>query len=81
VNLFVNVVPKLNSGVVIPIHDIFLPFEYPREWVIENKLNVNWTEQYLGKLCCRDPISSRYVARPFRLENSAEVLRLFPPRA
>jgi predicted O-methyltransferase YrrM len=47
VSLFLNVVPKLNIGVVIHIHDIFLPFEYPREWVIENKLNVNWTEQYL----------------------------------
>jgi len=47
VSLFLNVVPKLNSGVVIHVHDIFLPFEYPREWVIQNTLNVNWTEQYL----------------------------------
>jgi hypothetical protein len=47
VNLFLNVLPNLRSGVVVHIHDIFLPFEYPREWVIENTLNVNWTEQYL----------------------------------
>lgn len=46
-NLFLNVLPNLRSGVVIHIHDIFLPFEYPREWVIQNTLNVNWTEQYL----------------------------------
>lgn len=47
VHLFLNVVPKLRRGVVIHVHDIFLPFEYPREWIIENTLNVNWTEQYL----------------------------------
>jgi predicted O-methyltransferase YrrM len=47
VSLFLNVLPKLNAGVVIHVHDIFLPFEYPREWIIKNTLNVNWTEQYL----------------------------------
>jgi predicted O-methyltransferase YrrM len=47
VNLLLNVLPNLHSGVVIHVHDVFLPFEYPREWVIENTLNVNWAEQYL----------------------------------
>ncbi|HEY6763823.1 MAG TPA: class I SAM-dependent methyltransferase [Candidatus Sulfotelmatobacter sp.] len=47
VRLFLNVVPRLRSGVVIHVHDIFLPFEYPREWMICNALNVNWAEQYL----------------------------------
>jgi hypothetical protein len=47
VSLFLRVVPELRSGVVIHVHDIFLPFEYPREWIVENTLNVNWAEQYL----------------------------------
>jgi hypothetical protein len=47
VSLFLNVLPKLQAGVVIHVHDTFLPFEYPREWIIENTLNVNWAEQYL----------------------------------
>jgi predicted O-methyltransferase YrrM len=47
VTLFLRVVPGLRSGVVIHVHDVFLPFEYPREWIIENTLNVNWAEQYL----------------------------------
>jgi len=47
VTLFLNVLPRLNCGVVIHVHDIFLPFEYPREWIIRNTLNVNWNEQYL----------------------------------
>jgi len=40
-----SVVPQLASGVLIQFHDIFLPYEYPREWMVENRWN--WTEQYL----------------------------------
>lgn len=47
VSLFLRVIPGLRSGVVIHVHDIFLPFEYPREWIVEKTLNVNWAEQYL----------------------------------
>jgi predicted O-methyltransferase YrrM len=47
VRLFLDVMPKLQRGVAIHVHDIFLPFEYPREWIIQNTLNVNWAEQYL----------------------------------
>jgi hypothetical protein len=45
VHLFLNVVPFLRSGVIVHIHDIFLPFDYPSEWMIENKFP--WNEQYL----------------------------------
>lgn len=47
VSLFLRVVPGLKKGVVIHIHDIFLPFEYPSDWIIHNTLNVDWAEQYL----------------------------------
>ena len=43
--LFLEVLPRLNPGVIVHIHDIFFPFDYPRDWVI-NKLRF-WTEQYL----------------------------------
>jgi hypothetical protein len=43
--LFLQVLPSLLPGVLIHIHDIFLPYEYPRQWVVEKKWN--WTEQYL----------------------------------
>ncbi len=43
--LFLEVLPRLKPGVIIHIHDIFLPFEYPRNWVIEQRRF--WTEQYL----------------------------------
>jgi hypothetical protein len=43
--LFLKVIPNLKPGVIIHIHDIFFPNEYPREWVV-NRLTF-WSEQYL----------------------------------
>ncbi len=43
--LFFEVLPRLATGVHIHIHDIFLPLEYPREWVLDE--NRSWNEQYL----------------------------------
>ena len=43
--LFFEVFPRLQQGVYVHIHDIFLPDEYPREWVIEQ--GRNWNEQYV----------------------------------
>jgi hypothetical protein len=42
--LFFEILPNLASGVLIHFHDIFYPFEYPREWVLENRA---WNELYL----------------------------------
>ena len=43
--LYFEVIPRLKSGVIIHIHDIFLPYDYPKQWVIEE--NRSWNEQYL----------------------------------
>lgn len=42
--LMTEVLPSLNKGVVVHIHDIFYPFEYPKEWLLDLKLN--WNEIY-----------------------------------
>lgn len=39
-----QILPSLNSGVIVHFHDIFYPFEYPIEWVKEGR---NWNENYL----------------------------------
>lgn len=39
-----EILPRLASGVYIHFHDIFHPFEYPREWVFEGRA---WNEAYL----------------------------------
>lgn len=43
--LFLEVLPRLKPGVIVHVHDIFLPFEYRKDWVID-ELRF-WTEQYL----------------------------------
>ena len=39
-----TVLPHLASGAIIHVHDIFFPFEYPKEWAYEGR---NWNEIYL----------------------------------
>jgi methyltransferase family protein len=43
--LFLEVLPRLKPGVIVHVHDIFLPFDYRRDWV-KDRLRF-WTEQYL----------------------------------
>ena len=43
--LFLKVLPRLKANVRIHIHDIFLPFEYPERWVLDDVRS--WNEQYL----------------------------------
>jgi hypothetical protein len=43
--LFLEVLPRLEPGVIVHIHDIFLPFDYRRDWVMEQFRF--WSEQYL----------------------------------
>ena len=43
--LYLNVIPSLRPGVLIHIHDVFLPYDYPREWVLEKRWG--FSEQYL----------------------------------
>jgi len=43
--LFLEVLPRLKAGVIVHVHDIFLPFAYRRDWTLEEFRF--WTEQYL----------------------------------
>lgn len=46
--LYLDVLPRLAAGVVVHIHDIQLPFEYPRLYSDgKNGPRYFWTEQYL----------------------------------
>ncbi len=40
-----DVLPRLQPGVVVHFHDIFMPYEYPRVWF--EQLQYYWAEQYL----------------------------------
>lgn len=44
-HIFLEILPRLAAGVTVHVHDIFLPYEYPRDWVIDQRRA--WAEQYL----------------------------------
>jgi predicted O-methyltransferase YrrM len=44
-HLLLRVIPRLKPGVVIHVHDIFLPWEPPHGWVVDKK--IFWNEQYM----------------------------------
>jgi hypothetical protein len=43
--IVLEVLPRLASGVLVHVHDVFLPWEYPRPWVVDQQHF--WNEQYL----------------------------------
>jgi uncharacterized UPF0146 family protein len=42
---YLELLPSLKKGVIVHIHDIFSPREYPRQWLVDRVLF--WNEQYL----------------------------------
>jgi len=42
---FLEILPALKKGVIVHIHDIFTPRDYPKDWVV-NRVRL-WDEQYL----------------------------------
>jgi predicted O-methyltransferase YrrM len=44
--LFLQVLPRLKPGVLVHIHDIYLPYEYPAEHFFGSE-KIFWNEQYL----------------------------------
>ncbi|MCU0235861.1 MAG: methyltransferase domain-containing protein [Acidobacteria bacterium] len=43
--IFLEIIPRLKKGVIIHIHDIFIPREYPKKWTFKDRFF--WTEQYI----------------------------------
>lgn len=43
--IYSEILPRLNRGVIIHVHDVFLPAEYPKEWLLKDYKF--WNEQYL----------------------------------
>lgn len=43
--LYLDVLPRLAPGVIVHVHDIFFPHDYPPDWVLEH--GFSWNEQYL----------------------------------
>lgn len=61
-HIFSAIIPRLAPGVWVHIHDVFLPYEYRREWVIDEQRL--YAEQYLVQafLAFNDAFSVRFPA-------------------
>jgi hypothetical protein len=40
-----EMLPRLSSGVIVHFHDVFVNFEYPKAWVLDD--NKSWNELYM----------------------------------
>lgn len=45
--LFLEILPRLKSGVLVHLHDIFWPLDYPPYWDLRFYPHRYWSEQYL----------------------------------
>jgi hypothetical protein len=70
--LILDVLPRLAPGVIVHFHDIFLPFEYPREWI--QARGFYWAEQYLLQAFLAENPCWRVSCATFAIS------RLFPER-
>jgi len=44
-HIYFEILPRLAKGVLIHIHDMFFPHDYPKNWVLTE--NRSWNEEYL----------------------------------
>ncbi|MCL4789406.1 MAG: class I SAM-dependent methyltransferase [Verrucomicrobia bacterium] len=51
--IYGHLLDSVRAGVIVHIHDIFLPYEYPRSWVME--LGLKWGEQYIVHAMLMNP--------------------------
>lgn len=80
--LLLEILPRLRPGVLIHIHDIFLPGDYPQRWVLD--VEISWNEQYVLQALLtqnrgyRIVFGSAYAVQHFAPEVDALVGRHIP---
>jgi len=79
--LYMEVLPRLRKGVLVHIHDIFLPLAYPKEYVIKKRCF--WNEQYLLQafLTYNDAFEVLLCGSYLHLKHLEELRSTFPPPA
>jgi hypothetical protein len=66
-HLIFNVLPRLSPGVLVHLHDMFWPFEYPESWYLEGRC---WNEAYLIRAMLMFSSAFEIVLWPSFLEAS-----------
>ncbi len=73
--LFLDIMPRLNSGVYLHIHDIFWPVDYPSEWTQRY-----YNEQYLlGTLLANGLVNYDMVLPNFYISMNPELAQIVEP--
>jgi len=77
-HLFLRILPRLPAGVIVHVHDICLPFEYPRRW--SEDVLCYWNEQYvLAALLANSAKFEILLGNYFLQMTDLELLRPFGP--
>lgn len=72
---FLEVLPRLKKGVVVQVHDIYLPYDYP-----QNMCDRFYAEQYmLATMLLSNPARYEILAPNFYLSENAEVNKILEP--
>lgn len=77
-HVFLEILPRLREGVLVHIHDVFLPRHYPQGWSLT--LRRHWTEQYLLQafLCFNREFEVVWSSSAMALRHPDELARVFP---
>jgi len=78
--LLLEVIPRLQKGVFVHVHDIFFPYDYPKKWVLDE--HRFWAEQYLLQafLSFNDSFEVVYCSSYMADNFPAKVKKAFPGR-
>lgn len=74
---FLEILPRLERGVIVHVHDIFLPVEYPMDWIQERHWFFN--EQYLLQvfLAFNDSFETLWAASWMHLRHADRLAAAF----
>ena len=74
---YLDIIPRLNKGVIIHSHDIFLPAEYHKKWVLKD--HIFWNEQYLLQsfLAFNDSYNILWASSYMHLKHSDKISSAF----
>ncbi len=74
---YLRILPRLKPGVIVHVHDIFTPYNYPAKWVVED--NRIWDEQYLLEVLLSGGRFEVLCANHFLSRNHFERLKAVAP--
>jgi hypothetical protein len=72
--LWLDVLPRLSPGVVVHVHDVFLPYDYPPDWIKRF-----YSEQYMVAASLLAGRGLEIVFPSYFVARDAELVRLFSP--